>query len=237
MNVYQVSEISDIKITDPPMWGTRGSATIRLAGDHTPAPSRTTAVKDQDSILLASKNDADAMRELLAHIRSLQAQSGVKPNESLMMGVVGADGNVLLFNNRVVLCHKGVLSKINRRSDGTSEIRIPDITGIQLKRPGTTKGYIQFSAPGHTNLQQGIWGAVQDELSITIANNQQFDQFLLLKLKIDDLRDGSVNPAVVASTPSTFSYVADELEKLNSLQEKGILSQQEFEQQKAKLLS
>jgi predicted transcriptional regulator len=77
----------------------------------------------------------------------------------------------------------------------------------------------------------------KDELSITIANNQQFDQFRLLKLKINDLRDGSVNPAVVASTPSTFSYVADELEKLNSLQERGILSQQEFEQQKAKLLS
>jgi hypothetical protein len=61
LNVYQVSEIGDIKITDPPMWGTRGSATIRLAGDHTPPPSRNTAVKDQDSILLASKNDADAM--------------------------------------------------------------------------------------------------------------------------------------------------------------------------------
>lgn len=45
---YLISEISDIKVTTPPMPGVRGYATIQMAGDHSSTASRRTAVYDQD---------------------------------------------------------------------------------------------------------------------------------------------------------------------------------------------
>jgi hypothetical protein len=109
---------------------------------------------------------------------------------------------------------------------GDKRIPYTSITSVQFREPGSwLAGYIQFSIKGGLEWQ----GAVnQDENAVVFdaPGNEFFALRDFVQSKI-----GAPRPADVAGS------VADELSKLANLRDQGILTDEEFAAQKAKLLA
>lgn len=151
-----------------------------------------------------------------------------------MRGFEGSGAILIVDENKIIIKRKGVLSFLNHGSKGDKEIFIKNITAIQLKKPGLTKGFIQFSLSGETASKGGVLDAVKDENSILIGDSKQYNDFVKAKELIESKINKSSNPTTI--TQNTHS-VADELIKLASLKDSGILTQEEFDIQKQKILN
>jgi len=109
---------------------------------------------------------------------------------------------------------------------GDKRIPYKSITAVQFMEPGNWfAGYIQFSIQGAIEWMGQV---NQDE------NALQFDTNKLEDFRA--LRDFVMSKIETANRPGSSS-VADELGKLASLRDQGVLTEDEFAQQKAKLLS
>lgn len=110
---------------------------------------------------------------------------------------------------------------------GDKKIPFSSITAVQfLEAKGLLAGYLQFSIKGAFEVPGSIAEAVFDENSITFDKPFN-DQFRELKDEID---------ARIAKPASALASKADELEKLASLLDRGALTRDEFDAEKAKLL-
>lgn len=109
---------------------------------------------------------------------------------------------------------------------GDKRIPFTSITSVQFREPGTwLAGYVQFSIKGGIEWQ----GAVnQDENAIVF--DAPGDDFRALR---DFVQSKIGAPRLADSVGS----VADELSKLANLRDQGILTDEEFVAQKAKLLA
>ena len=108
---------------------------------------------------------------------------------------------------------------------GDKRIPYSSITSVQFMEPGSwLAGYVQLSIKGSIEWHGPV---VQDENAI------QFDK------EPDDfraLRDFIQGKMTASSTNGAPSSLADELLKLANLRDQGILTDEEFAAQKAKLL-
>lgn len=148
--------------------------------------------------------------------------------EDILMSVKGIAGEIELLRDRIRIKRKGVMSLVLQGLKGDKEISISQISAIQLKKVGFTNGYIQFSFIGGQENKSGIFSATQDENTVMFNAKQQND-FLILKERIDQIVASS---RTGTKAPSNL----DELEKLAGLKEKGIITEEEFNQKKKQLL-
>jgi len=151
-------------------------------------------------------------------------------SDAVIMNAEGIGGTLSLLKDRIRISRKGLGSLILQGFKGDKDIYLSQISSIQLKKAGGfTNGYIQFSFLGGQETKGGIFDATQDENTIMFKPSQQA-QFLLIKQEIDkrisQLRNGS---NVKASS-------LDELEKLASLKDKGIITEEEFKYKKKQIL-
>ncbi len=114
---------------------------------------------------------------------------------------------------------------------GEKDIRISDITSIQIKSPGLMGlGYIQFTFPGARESKGGTFNAQSDENSVTFGRKHA-REFETIRTEIDRRRsDPSPPSSTAASSP------LDQLEKLASLRDRGIVTEDEFQQKKRQIL-
>ena len=114
---------------------------------------------------------------------------------------------------------------------GGKRINIADITSIQFKEPsGIAVGFIQFSYPGSIDRKDGVTGAVNDENSIVVDNNN------LAKAKevIQYLEERRSSLRTINQVQPISS--ADEIAKFKKLLDDGVISQEEFDAKKKQLL-
>jgi Domain of unknown function (DUF4429)/Short C-terminal domain len=146
----------------------------------------------------------------------------------------GVTGRVHVDDAWVTITRKGVLAKANYGfTCGEKRIPIASITSVQFKKLGLSNGYIQFSLAGSIESRRGLRDATKDENSVLFRSTQrrQFEQ----------IRDFIEAKIAERSTPSpasplpTATGVADELTKLADLRDRGVLSNEEFQTQKARL--
>ena len=117
--------------------------------------------------------------------------------------------------------------------EGNKEILISQISSVQFKNTGMlTSGYIQFGFLGGTEARGGLMQATQDENSVMFNKKQQKD-FESIKRAIDEKIRQTNSP--VPRAPVVVSEL-DEIEKLVSLRDRGILTPDEFEAKKKQLL-
>lgn len=149
-----------------------------------------------------------------------------------MIEAKGHNGQVRFDGNNVTISRKGVLGFLTQGLKGDKVIRITSITSVQFKKVGMiTSGYIQFSLMGGSEAKGGVFDATQDENTVMFVKKQEKD--------FERIRD-AVQAALNAPPPSAVlstASVADQLEKLAQLREKGILTDGEFQVQKEKLLA
>lgn len=143
----------------------------------------------------------------------------------------GSGAILIVDENKIIIRRKGLMSFMTQGSKGDKVIYIKSISAIQIKKPRFSKGFIQFSLSGESASHGGAFSAATNENSILIADKSQYNEFIKAKELIESyLHSTKIENG---STPS----LALELEKLSSLVTKGILTKEEFETQKQKLLN
>ncbi|MFG2059662.1 DUF4429 domain-containing protein [Micromonospora sp. NPDC048930] len=150
----------------------------------------------------------------------------------------GQNGTVTFDGTFVTITRTGMA----RLTIGKGDKRIPvaTITAVQWKPPGSlVNGFIQFTIPGgneqRSRAGSQTFNAAQDENSVLFTGKQR-PAFEQLRHAVEQaIAQRYAAPQQYAPAPAQSS-VADELTKLGQLVQQGLLSREEFEAQKARLL-
>ncbi len=146
------------------------------------------------------------------------------------------------YNGTLVLTDTGIIIRRGAKGflfggltlKGDKSIPYRSIIAVQLKKAGLTAGYIQLTLKGGSEAKAGLFESVSDENSINFHsafggnNNQLFKE---AKELIEEKIHAADSPVIINKNSDL-----DELEKLASLKEKGIITEEEFQAKKAQLL-
>lgn len=140
------------------------------------------------------------------------------------------------FDGEYVTIHRESFLARTSVGKGQKRLHVAQITAVQWKPAGLVNGFVQFTVPGG-NERRSKFGsqtqdAAKDENSVVFTKRQQ-PSFEALRQAVDaaiSAQHAPARPAVAA--PS----VADEIGKLAALTQSGSITQEEFEQAKARLL-
>jgi len=151
-----------------------------------------------------------------------------------IMVAKGLNGWVELYENKVKIRRvdfKGNRTKINDKGD--KDILLTSLTAIQFRRRSIiVPGYIQFVYMGSSEANTTIMNDMLDENTVTFQKKGQ-PYFEKIKEAIEEAME-----RIQTSAPPTVAALsnADELEKFAALKEKGIISEEEFQQKKKQIL-
>lgn len=137
-----------------------------------------------------------------------------------------------VYEDRVAITPKGVLGFLNKGLKGTKEIPFASIVAVQFREAGLLSGYLQFTIAGGNESTGGILAAAGDENTFMFANAKNNAIAREIKEYIDDASRKARTPQATAPAPN----LADELHKLAQLRTQGVLSEQEFQAAKRKLI-
>jgi hypothetical protein len=141
----------------------------------------------------------------------------------------GRGGTLEVLDDAVII-HRSTLNFLLGWTNGLKgDKRIPysSITAVQFKRAGFAEGYIQFTLAGGNESRGGVLAASRDENSICFRDNELFE------------RARNIIEKRIAARPTAalmVQSVADQLDKLADLFDRGLLTKEEFEEQKRVLL-
>jgi hypothetical protein len=141
--------------------------------------------------------------------------------------IKGWNGRIELYKTFLRIDRGTLMGFISQGLKGKKDIPLDRVSSVQIKKPGLTPGYIQFSIAGGNESQGGVSAAVKDENTVTFRGRENYHKALAIRESIHKRRPGK---------QGLGSSVADEIEKLHGLLQKGIISREEFESGKAKLL-
>ncbi|RKN31198.1 DUF4429 domain-containing protein [Micromonospora musae] len=152
-----------------------------------------------------------------------------------MVSANGYTGQVHFDGTYITITRKGFMA---RHFVGKGEKRIPlgSVASVQWKPAGLVNGFIQFEIPGQGGTRSAFGrqtsDAARDENSV-VSTARQMPEFERVRWVIGQATALRHNAPTQVRAPVS---VADELAKLAALRDHGLLSPQEFEQQKARLL-
>jgi hypothetical protein len=163
-----------------------------------------------------------------------------KPMPNLLCQAKGNNGQLEVYDDKVVIKREGAWGFSVHRDKGDKEIIINQITAIEYKLPydnnNSKYGYIQFAFRGGQEHQGRAIDAWFDENTIFFTHDQEGD-FDKAK-KIIDRRIAELSAVAQAAATSTHQVdIPDQIRKLDELRKAGILSEEEFAQKKAELLA
>ncbi len=137
-----------------------------------------------------------------------------------------------VFEDRISITPKGVLGFLNKGLKGTKEIPFTSIVAVQFKEAGALfNGYIQFTIPGGIENRSGIFAATKDENTVMFRENSN-----ALAFEIKTYIDTAVRKLKTPEMKPPTASLSDELKNLAELKEQGILSEEEFQTAKKKLI-
>lgn len=145
------------------------------------------------------------------------------------LNIKGVNGQIELYGNKICIRRKGMLSFLTQGLKGDKNIMISTISSIQFKNAGMmTNGYIQFAFMGGKEAKGGLFQGSQDENTVMFNKKQQpgFEQ----------IRDKVEKMIQTGNTTTSSISDADELIKFADLRDKGILTEDEFQQKKKQIL-
>jgi hypothetical protein len=136
-----------------------------------------------------------------------------------------------VYEDKVAITPKGVTGFLLKGLKGTKVIPFYSITAIQFKKSGLTAGYLQFTVPGGVESKGGVFTAASDENTFMFIGQNE------VALGIKDYIEKKMQESHNTSATSAGNSISDELQKLSDLKVKGILSEEEFQAAKKRLLS
>ncbi len=149
--------------------------------------------------------------------------------------VKGVNGQITVYDDKVVIDRKGFLGFASQGLAGSKTIPMSSIQTVQFK-PGTmvTNGFIQFGILGGKEAKGGVFKATTDENTVMLRMGEQTEIG-------EQIKDFIENQILERSKPQTTVInqqvsAADEILKLKDLLDMGILTQEEFDAKKKQLL-
>jgi len=206
---------------------------LRLDGQWQESPP---AVDPFDAVLAAARRSPQTTT-------APKPDSG-QPHQSQMPGLPeqplleaeGNGGHVWVFQDKVRIKHHGVRGFVTKGFlKGDKEIWIDQIAGLQWREPGSLwLGHLQFEVIGGVSSTKV---ASEDENAVMFDASRRaaFEQLkLLVEQRMREIRNSRNAPQVAApSAPD----IPEQITKLASLRDAGILTNEEFEAKKAELLA
>lgn len=140
------------------------------------------------------------------------------------------------FNGAIILTDKAVVIKRGVKGfllgggmlRGDKTIPYSSIAAVQLKKAGMMGGYIQLTLVGGSEAKGGLLESTKDENSVNFRSSKDNEKFEECKKLIEE-RMGRVSSGTLSSV--------DEIAKLAELRDKGVLTEEEFNQKKKQLLN
>jgi hypothetical protein len=155
-----------------------------------------------------------------------------------MISAKGSNGTIHVdTEGRTILIERTGFNARMLVGGGDKQIPIASVTAVQWRKAGIATGFLQLTIAGGVERrsrpgQQG-GDARRDENSVTFNARQQAD--------FERVRD-AINAVLAAPAPqqpvapSAGGSIADELSKLAALRDQRIISDQDFEAGKARIL-
>ena len=148
----------------------------------------------------------------------------------------GVQDQLEVFENKVTITPKGILGFMNKGLKGTKTIPFSSISAIQFKEAGAVfSGYLQFTIPGGNESKGGVFSAASDENTFMFAEKKNNALAIQIKEYIETKVQELHSPRNTQSQSATS--LSDEIQKLASLRDSGVLSDQEFQTAKSRLFS
>jgi len=174
-------------------------------------------------------NSQSQIKQEVAAPRQSPLQNG---KEQPIFTLDGVADLLEVYKDRVEIVPRGFLGLMNKGVRGIKEIPYHSITAVQFKESGMMSGYLQFTIPGGNENRGGIMDATKDENTFMFAGKENNAKAIEIKKYISEavkeLRAPRATPAVLS--------IADELQKLANLKTQGLISEQEFQVAKDKLM-
>lgn len=198
-------------------------------------PKTGVAVNNDENSLMFKRNQQPAFEQLKAAVEDRLAKLGPRSlpaREKTLMEAVGQNGQLQLRENTVVIRREGFAALAMHGLKGDKHILLSQVSSVQFKRVGSLSamGYIQFAFVGGREAKGGMLEAGTDENTVTF-NSQQQRAFERIYSAIKE-RMETTGAARETKPPSSL----DELGKLAELRDKGIVTEEEFQQKKRQLL-
>ena len=179
--------------------------------------------------------ELNIIKETVIDSNANEYDEGVPPEEKVVHELDGGVGDILLvYEDRVVIKHKGFLNLMAMGIKGDKTLYYSDITAIQYKRPGALAGHIQFSILGGVEHTGGVFSAGSDENTVTINSGTE-----VLAEKVVDYINQKLKECKTAKKCGTVIQqisAADEIKKYKELLDMGVITQEEFDAKKKQLL-
>lgn len=137
---------------------------------------------------------------------------------------------VVLEDEKVTIKRKGAVAFLQHGLKGEKTIMINSISGIQYKASGIAAGYLQFVLIGSQENKGGLHSALQDENTIGFFGKKYNKQAEEIKAYIE--KRVLENNKITAQESDKY----DQLIKIKKLLDEGVLTQQEFDTEKNKIL-
>jgi hypothetical protein len=135
-----------------------------------------------------------------------------------------------VYEDSLTIERSGLSSAIIHGLHGTKRIPFRSIRAVQMKEGGWIAGYLQLTIDGGVESVGGAYAAAGDENSVLFESKHN-----ALMKQIREYIEERMGPVAAAPPPAAAS-LADELGKLAGLLAQGLISREEFDQAKAKLL-
>lgn len=142
----------------------------------------------------------------------------------------GGKSTITIDDQFIRIARRGLF---NRASGLTGEkvISLESITSVQFKAPSLQAGYIQFTIPGGGDEKKGVNRASTDEKAILFSKKE-----LRMAEEIRNYVESYLTKKEANKFIASDQSISDELRKLAALRDEGILTDDEFQEQKQKLL-
>lgn len=141
---------------------------------------------------------------------------------------------IILEDEKITIKRKGILAFFNYGLKGEKVIFLKNISGIQLKEARLTIGYMQFVIMGSQESKAGLQAAMKDENTVLFGDGFHDKKMNQNAKEIKEHIERYNSNANCNSNNMFDKY--DKLEKIKRLLDNGVITKEEFEQEKKKLL-
>ncbi len=170
----------------------------------------------------------------------INSNIGPFENQDLVYTIDGVRGrHIDIYTDKVVITTTVTLGSLltHNSTDGEKTIYYSDCIGVQFKQSQFAIGYLQLetASSNGNNKSSNFFAENSFTFDTTVISNERMIEVVnYVKSRVDAVKKGGPAPA---TTNNNSISVADELLKLKQLLDMGVLTQEEFDKQKNKLLN
>lgn len=161
----------------------------------------------------------------------------IKYKQYNFKSIQSGNASIIINDDKITIKRNGLLALNAHGLTGEKTFRINQISAVQLKEAKMAIGYIQFVLIGSQESKGGLQAAMRDENTVCFDGGFNTDRTNQEAREIKEYIENYIsnmdkNKNVIVSQDDKY----DKLAKLKKLLDENIITQEEFESEKSKLL-